>query len=406
MTSSNRVLVAGAGIGGLACALALLQKGLQVLVLEKSPVLGEVGAGVQVSPNSMRVLCALGLREEIDKVSFTPRGRELRLWNTGEGCSSPARNDVMIERFGFPHITIHRADLHSILLAAVRKFPTAEIRLDAACVGFQQDDTSVTVQLANGESVRGAMLVGADGIHSNVRRQMFGVSSARFTGGLAWRGVIPVDRLPESMRERIGQTWIGPKGHFVVYPIRRGELINVVGHVDRSDWQIESWYERGDPKEFEADFVGWHPEIQTLIRAIAEPFKWALFVHDTLPAWSQQRVTLLGDACHPMLPYLAQGANMAIEDAVVLGRAVEARRDDLPLALRCYEAARIPRTTRVVNESAANHKRYHDPSLADPVAGRAYIDRAWADQMELRSWVFAYDATKAPVDSPEAAMAA
>jgi len=397
MTQPLRVVIAGAGIGGLACALALLRRGMQVTVLEKSPTLGEVGAGVQISPNGMRVLADLGVEDEIMQVSFIPKGREMRLWNTGAVCVRPALDNEMVQRFGYPHITIHRADLHGILLAAVQKHAGASIRLDANCTGFKQDSKSVQVILANGDVVEGDVLIGADGIHSTIRRQLFGVSSARFTGGLAWRGVIPIEKLPESMRERTGQTWVGPHGHFTVYPIRRGELINVVGHTERSDWQVESWYEIGDPSEFANDFTDWHSEIQTLIRNIDQPYKWALFLHDTLENWSHYRVTLLGDACHPMLPYLAQGANMALEDAVVLGRCLEAGSGDVAQALKLYENLRIPRTTRVVEESAANQHRYHHPSLADPVAGKAYIDNAWDDQMELRAWVFSYDVTQVPL---------
>ncbi|MGV3653856.1 MAG: FAD-dependent monooxygenase, partial [Noviherbaspirillum sp.] len=210
MAGRLRVLVAGAGIGGLTCALALLRKGFEVEVLEKSPVLGEVGAGVQISPNGMRVLASLGVEPAAMEVCFIPKGREMRLWNTGDSCRRPAGDGEMVQRFGYPHITIHRADLHGILLDAVRQHAAATIRLDANCIAFEQDEAGVTVRLADGQTVRGDVLIGADGIHSTIRRQMFGVSSARFTGGLAWRGVIPIERLPEHMRDRTGQTWVGP----------------------------------------------------------------------------------------------------------------------------------------------------------------------------------------------------
>lgn len=397
MGRQTRVLIAGAGIGGLTAALSLLQKGFAVDVFEKSPELGEVGAGLQNSPNAVRVLHALGLSDEVTAACFNPRGREMRLWDTGESCSVPTRSADMVEKFGFPHITMHRADLHRILADAVRKFPSARIHLGAACTGFEQDTDGVDILLEGGGRVRGDALVGSDGIHSSVRKQLFGASKAQFTGGLAWRGVIPVERLPEPMRQRLGQNWIGPKGHFIVYPIRRGELINVVGHTERDDWQIESWIEHGDPAEFAADFKGWHEEIQILIRNIDIPYKWALFLHPTLPEWSVGRVTLLGDACHPMVPYLAQGANMAIEDGFVLARAMAAYPGDVPDALRCYSAARIPRTTRVVNDSSENVKRYHHPALSDPAAAKDYVSHAWNEQQDLRAWIFAYDATTAPL---------
>lgn len=403
MSERKRVLVAGAGIGGLTGALALLRRGFAVDILEKAPVLGEVGAGVQISPNAMRVLADLGVAKEIADVCFIPKAREMLLWSTGYKSTAPAKNEEMVARYGYPHCTVHRADLHTILLEAVRRFDTASIRLGAHVTGFEQDEQGVFAVMADGQKHRGDVLVGADGIHSRVRHQLFGVSSARFTGGLAWRGVIPVEKLPLAMRVRNGQNWVGPHGHFIVYPIRRGELINVVGHVDRSDWQVESWSEVGDPAEFLRDFQGWNEEIQVLIRAVEQPFKWALFLHDTLPRWSVGRTTLLGDACHPMVPYLAQGANQAIEDGLILARCLAAF-DDAETALAHYDATRIPRTTRVVKESAANQARYHDPSLADPVAGRAYVDQAWANQQDLRSWVFAYDPVNAPLEGPQAVL--
>lgn len=405
MKKQLNIMIAGAGIGGLTAALALLRRGFAVDIFEKAAVLGEVGAGIQISPNAMRVLVDLGVEQQIRQAYFIPAAREMRLWNTGDSSRAPARNEEMIARFGHPHCTIHRADLHTILLDAVRSFDCATIRLDAQVVDFDQDDKAVTVRLASGESFQGDVLVGADGIHSVVRHKLYGVSSARFTGGLAWRGTIPVGTLPDFMRERTGQTWCGPHGHFTVYPIRRGELINVVGHVDRNDWQVESWFERGDPAEFLRDFAGWHEEIQIMIKSIAEPYKWALFLHDTLARWSTGRVTLLGDACHPMVPYLAQGANQALEDGMILARCLAAF-DHVGAGLQRYDALRIPRTTRVVNESAANQKRYHDPSLADPVAGKAYIDAAWSNQMDLRAWVFDYDPVNVSLDAaPEMALA-
>jgi salicylate hydroxylase len=390
MSKRKHILIAGAGIGGLTAALALLRRGFTIEIFEKAAVLAEVGAGLQVSPNAMRVLADLGVEDAVKSVHFIPAYREMRLWNTGVSSKTPARNEEMIQRFGYPHCTIHRADLHSILLAAVKSHAAAKIHLDSQVVDFTQGDEGVTLTLGDGRKFSGSLLVGADGIHSAIRHKLYGISSARFTGGLAWRGTIPVERLPLQMRDRAGQIWCGTRGHVTVYPIRRGELINVVGHVDRTDWQVESWFERGETEEFLRDFQGWHEEIQILIKSIAEPFKWALFLHDTLPKWSTGSVTLLGDACHPMVPYMAQGANQAIEDGMILARCL-ASIEDTPEALKRYDGIRVPRSTRVVNESAANQKRFHDPALDDPVLGKAYLDNAWKDQMELRAWVYAYD---------------
>lgn len=385
-------LIAGGGIGGLTAALALLKRGFKVKVLEKAPQLGEVGAGVQISANGMRVLCALGLESEIRKVSFEPTAREMRIWNTGVGSRTPVRAAENVARFGFPHVTMHRADLHQILVDAVRAISSDAIRLGANCTGFRQGEAGVEVHLEEGSSIAGDLLVGADGIHSTVRRQLFGASRATFTGGVAWRGIVPVERLPERMRDRTVQIWIGTNGHCVVYPIRGGELINFVGHVERDDWRVESWIEAGETAEFANDFNGWHGEIQTLIKTIDQPYKWALFLHETLPAWSVRRVTLLGDACHPTLPYLAQGANMAIEDGYILARCLADEPKDIPAALRLYDHVRIPRTTKIVRASADNEKRFHHRDLGEPKVAKQYLDSAWDEQQSIRAWVYAFDA--------------
>lgn len=395
----KQILVAGAGIGGLTAALALLQEGLDVRVFERAPNLGEVGAGVQISPNGVRVLFELGLESELRRVCFDPVGRELRVWNTGQGCRVPANADYVLERFGFPHLTLHRADLHSILVEAVRRKNPHAIQLGAHCERFEQDTDSVKLFLGSGECIVGDALIGADGIHSRIREQLFGRSRAKFTGGIAWRGVIPVENLSDSMRLGYGQNWIGPTSHVVVYPIRRGELINVVAHVERDDWQVESWIERGDQDEFAADFPGWHNDIHELIRNIDIPYKWALFLHEPLHAWSVGRVTLLGDACHATLPYLAQGANMAIEDGLVLARSFASHPGKVPEALLSYERARIARTSRIVQASADNARRFHHPDLADAAAAARYLDRAWKEQMEIRSWIYEYDATAVAVET-------
>lgn len=392
MRENTRIVIVGGGIGGFTAALSLLQRGFSVEILERAAELGEVGAGVQNSPNAVRVLDALGLMPEVKKYWFVPHERELRLWDTGEGSSRPTPSADLIAAYGFPHANMHRADLHGILVDAVKKQPRSKIRLGATCIGFEQDADGVTALLEGGDRVRGNVLVAADGIHSLIRGKLFGASKARFTDAIAWRGLIPIERLPDYMRNRKGETWIGIDGHVTCYTVRRGELLNVVAHVDRGDWKVESWIERGDTEEFARDFAGWHEEIQIMIRNIDTPYKWALYIHDTLPRWSVGRVTLLGDAAHSMLPYLGQGANMAIEDGYVLGRAIDEFADDIPRALRAYEEERVPRTTRVVDMSAANRERFRIPPGSSTAEARKYISSAWEEQMDLRRWIYAYDA--------------
>jgi salicylate hydroxylase len=207
--------------------------------------------------------------------------------------------------------------------------------------------------------------------------------------------------LNEDLRRPVGTNWVGPGGHVITYPVRRGELLNFVGFAERDDWRVESWTERGTIEECAADFVGWHPHVQEIIRNVDQPFKWALLARDPLETMADGRACLIGDACHPMLPFLAQGANQALEDAVVMARCIEAFADDIPLGLKRFEALRGPRTSTIVRGSSENAKRFHNPTLADPVAGAAYVDREWQPE-RIRNrydWLFEYDAVTVPLDT-------
>jgi salicylate hydroxylase len=241
--------------------------------------------------------------------------------------------------------------------------------------------------------------VGADGVHSRLRGVMQGADKPVFTGCMAWRGVIPVDRLPERMRNPVGTNWVGPGAHVIHYPLRRGDLINFVGIVERSDWQIESWTQQGSLEECHADFCGWHDDVHELIRNLETPFKWALMGRAPLHLWSQGSFTLLGDACHPTLPFLAQGAAMAIEDAYILARSLDLYAPDLPLALQRYADARIERTKKIVLHSSENGRRFHNPELGSEQGAAAYVAREWAEDKvrERYDWLFRYNVDDVPI---------
>jgi salicylate hydroxylase len=388
-----RVLIAGGGIGGLAAAAALLKHGIDVDVYEQASELREVGAGVQLSANGTRVLQALGIGEELKTLSCEAQGKEIRHWASGETWKLFDLGPVSIERYGAPYFTVYRPDLLHVLANAVRRAKPDALHLGARARGFVQEDDSVTLQLESGASVRGDALVGADGVHSRIRQALFGADRPEFTGVIAWRGVVPMARLPAHMARMVGSNWVGPGGHIVHYPLRAGTLMNFVGALERADWQVESWSTRGTQAELAADFRGWHPDIQAFIGAIDTPYKWALMVRAPLERWTVGRVTLLGDAAHSMLPFLAQGAVMAIEDGYVLARCLA--QYDVDTALQHYEAARRERTRRAVEGSAANIYRFHNRALADPEEGRRFIEREWASQRiaERYDWLFRYDAT-------------
>ena len=392
--SSDPIVIAGAGIGGLTAALALLQQGIDVAVYEQAEALGEVGAGVQISANGSRVLRALGLEPALRARAVEAQSKEVRHWKTGRTWKLFDLGPLSVERYGAPYFFVHRGDLHAVLAEAVGARKADALRLDARCVGVEQGDREVTLRLAGGRTARGRLLIGADGVHSAVRAGVFGAGRPQFTGCTAWRGVIPAGRLPKGI-PMAGTNWLGRGRHIVHYPLRRGEVLNFVGLVDRDDWQVESWSARGTAEDCRADFIGWHEDARAIVEAVEEPYKWALMLREPMSSWSRGRVTLLGDACHPTLPDLAQGASMAIEDAFVLARCLAAFRADHKAAFGRYEAARIPRTTRIVAGSAAAKGRFHDPRLGDDAAAERYIAEEWTPERidERYDWLFRYDAT-------------
>ncbi|HWL48225.1 MAG TPA: FAD-dependent monooxygenase [Sphingomonadaceae bacterium] len=399
MKNNLRIGIIGGGIGGLTAALALLRQGFDVSVYEQAPELQEVGAGLQISPNGVRVLASLGIERELMEICFEPQGKEIRLWNTGESWKLFDLGAESVARFGFPYITAHRNDLHQVLLKAVLAVKPDAVHLNHHFVSVERNDDKVTVAFADQPSATADVVIGADGVHSSLREQLFGSGPAQFTGIVAWRGVIPMELLPAELVRPLGVNWVGPGGHVIHYPMRRGELMNFTSVVERRDWQVESWSAAGTNAEYHADYPGWHADVHAYIEAIPRPFKWALIARPPMQRWVEGHVALLGDACHPALPFLAQGAVMALEDACILARAFT-EFDTIAEALDRYQRARIPRATRAVQGAFANTSRFHNQALADPARAQHYVDTEWApDQVVKRyEWLFRYDATRVPLD--------
>jgi salicylate hydroxylase len=396
--TSPHILIAGAGIGGLVAALACLRQGHDVSVYEQAPELKELGAGVQLSANGTRVLIDLGLGPAMEEVACAPVRKEVRLWNTGRTWKLLDLGEVSVARWGAPYWVVHRGDLHRILADAVHARAPGAIHLNSRATGYTQDADGVTLQLADGSTAHGDVLVGADGVHSAIRQQMYGDTKAHFLGIAAWRGLVPIESLPSHLQAPVGSNFVGPGGHIVTYPVRAGTLLNAVGVLERDNWPVESWTEAGTHEEMLADFTGWHDDILTIMRAIETPYKWALLGRDPLERYTDGRVLLLGDAAHPTLPFLAQGANMAIEDGMVLSRCL-ADSGTVQQALRRYDAARVTRTTAIVNGSTDNARRFHNPTMADPEQAAEYVDREWQpEKIEKRyNWLFEYNPMTVPV---------
>jgi len=398
MGSSKKILIAGAGLGGLAAALALLKHGIDVDVYEQAKELREVGAGLHISPNAFRVLDELGIGQEVQEKSCIAAGREVRMWSTGETWPVFDLGMKSVERYGFPYLTVYRPDLLEALVNAVRAIKPDAIHLHSACIGFEQNAQGVTLQHTKGNT-KGDALIGADGVHSKIREGLCGIDAPQYSGLIAWRGLIPMERLPERMRRLVGTNWIGPGGHIVHYPVRQGELMNFAGISEsESQWLTESWNVQGSIEECLDCYPGWNEDLHFMIKSIETPYKWALMIRPPLDVWTQGRVTLLGDASHATLPFLAQGAAMAIEDGFILARAIH-EISDIPDALKRYENARKERCNRVVTGSAANAKRFHNPVLADPNEARAYVSRELSPEKiaERYEWVYTYDVNTVPL---------
>jgi len=343
MSKVQKVAVVGAGLGGLNTAIALRQRGFEVAIYEQSDVLGEIGAGIQLSPNAMRVLMALGLDRAFEAVAFEPHRHVVRNWKTGSIVSATQMRGVFRPQYGAGYFGAHRADLHAVLQNAL---PAECVRLNARVISVTQTSDRAVLTFADGQTAESDIIVGADGIRSAVRESLFGPDAPHFTGHIVWRGLVPSEALPKGLIEPDMTAWFGPNGTVVHYYVRRGELVNWIAHFE-SDWRDESWRVESDWREAAAAYAGWHPTLATLFSHTERCYKWALYDREPLARWSQGRVTLLGDSAHPMLPYLAQGAAQAIEDGYVLADLLAAHRSDSVAALAAYEAARLPRTARI-----------------------------------------------------------
>ena len=379
----TRVGIVGGGIGGLSAALSLLRHGFDVHVYEQAPMLGEVGAGVQVSPNASRVLHGLGLSGQLAKTGVKPLAFHQRRWDDGRTLLRSPLSERLETTFGFPHYQMHRADLLTALADAV---PADRVHLGHRLTGLTDHGDRVEARFDNGASAGVDVLVGADGIKSTVRGLLFGPGHPRFTGCVAYRGLVPVQRLKTLDLEVTVQVWMGPGRHFVHYLVSAGRLVNFVAVIEQDTWTRESWTDRGDIADALDAFEGWHPQVRTILGSVDETFIWALFDRAPLRRWFAGRVTLPGDACHAMLPFFAQGAAQAIEDGATLAACLapchRAAGSGLAAALRRYETVRIPRATRL----QAMAGPMHGGSDTAPEAKQPTL-RAVADRFTVRSTV-------------------
>ncbi|MFL2781731.1 MAG: FAD-dependent monooxygenase [Rhodospirillales bacterium] len=384
----RKILIAGAGLGGLSAAGCLLKAGFDVEIYEHAPSLGEVGAGIQMSANAMHVLNYLGIGEKISAQSVRPEAYVFRLHNTGEIIDRFNLSDEHLALHKAPYNQAHRADLHGLLTDMVLGLKPNSIHLNKTVKYFDESERDVSLFFEDGTKVIGDVLIGADGIKSVVRDQISGKVPATYTGDSAWRITVPKEVLPKNFMEQVMSVWMGPGKHAVTYWIKRGTLLNFVGSVETPVASDESWTAKFPWEEMKSNFKGWHSDIQTVIDLADrnECFRWALYSRPVVKNWSTSRATILGDAAHATLPYLAQGAAMAIEDGAILARCLSDV-SEISKALNLYERNRYDRTKRVVETSNANRKLFH---LDNEDEIRAYFSNR--DEGASRNeWLYSYN---------------
>ncbi|HXD43032.1 MAG TPA: 3-hydroxybenzoate 6-monooxygenase [Ramlibacter sp.] len=345
-THPLNLLVAGGGIGGLAAAYVLGRAGHRVTVLEQAGSFGEIGAGIQLGPNIFKMFDYLGLTKAVNRVAFFPTGLGMNDVRTGEKVIRVPLGGAALGAYGYPYGVIYRVDMHDVFLHACKTLPTVTLLTSSKVESFEQDGSGVRARLASGETLQGDALIGADGLWSRVREAVVGDGKPRVSGHIAYRAVLKREEVPDHLWSDDVVLWGGEKTHLVHYPLRRGELFNLVA-VFHSNKYDEGWNTFGDTAELNERFSQAVPQVKELLGKIQTWKMWVLCDREPVKNWSKGRVTLLGDAAHPMLQYLAQGAGQAIEDAVVLGEALRASKGDVEQAFLKYQQARYLRTGRV-----------------------------------------------------------
>jgi 2-polyprenyl-6-methoxyphenol hydroxylase-like FAD-dependent oxidoreductase len=387
LTSSKSVLIIGSGIGGLAAALCLSRTGLRCDVIERAAEFKEIGAGIQLGPNVFKMLERLDLTGEIGRYAVFPDSLTMMDSISGEEITRIPLEENFRRYFKYPYALIHRADLHGVLLRKCRENPNIRLHTSCALMQFVDHGDAVVATTADGSTYRAAALIGADGLWSTVRKQILNDGPPTVSGHIAYRAVLPIEEVAEEYRKNEMVLWAGPRNHLVHYPLRGGKLYNLVA-VFHSDRHVEDWDACGAPEELQERFAGTCRTVQDLLGKISEWRMWVLCDREPVRKWSKGRVTLLGDSAHPMLQYLAQGAGMAFEDAVVLAEAVEASGDDFAAAFERYNDARYLRTARCQITARIYGAVFHAGGVAREIRNMTLAPRTPEQAYESMRWLY------------------
>ena len=381
------IIIAGGGIGGLAAALALSLKGYGSIVLEQASEFGEIGAGIQLGPNVFRMFKRLGLTEAINGVAWFPDQLIMRDAVTAELVTALPLDDAFRAKFTEPYGVIHRADIHGAILDACRASDLITLEASVKVTGYEQSAGGVTVMAEGGGPYEGAALIGADGLWSTIRETIVGDGQPIVSGHIAYRAVLPIQEVPDHLYSDSMIIWAGEKTHLVHYPLRRGELYNLVA-VFHSDKYVEGWDAFGEPDELHERFAGTCANVRELLERIETWKMWVLCDREPVKEWSDGRVTLLGDAAHPMLQYLAAGAGMAIEDAVTLSDILEANDGDIEKSFLEYPAARYLRTGQVQVMARVYGEVYHAAGVVRELRNNMLSERTPEQSYDGMAWLY------------------
>jgi salicylate hydroxylase len=379
---TKRVAVLGGGIGGMTAAAAFHQRGFEVAVYERASTLSEVGFGLQLGPNAVKVARAIGILDELVKFAVEPTAMVSVTWDEARLRFRNPYEGVMRRRFDAPYMMAHRPDLHQAL---IRKVPASAVHLDKTCISVANTPQGATATFADGTSIEADAIIGADGIHSVVRNQLFGESAARFTKQICWRAMVPMQYAPTDVgpdgsvrlenSDYVG--WIGPTGHVICYPVRGGEFMNIFAGRVSEEWADESWAVSSSVDEMMQAYAGWNEKLLGMFSHIESCYRWGIYDREPLATWVDGRIGLVGDAAHPMMPTLAQGAAQAMEDGLAVARLLGDHRDDLVAGLKAYDSERQPRGKRVQLQARDQFNNNRKPVAPPPIS----VD-----------WIYGYDA--------------
>ena len=360
LESSLNIAVIGAGIGGLAAALCLEKKGFKITIFEKSDLTGELGAGIQLSPNPLKILFNLGIEHSLRYHAFMPEFISIRDWEKGRLIMETPLNPESQQSYGYPYLHIHRADLINVMLGSIKDKSLISLRTMSEVLEVNEMASKCIVTLKTGSKQSFDLVIGADGINSQVAFNLDSEVKPKYSGNVAWRALVPRSNLSDDLIHENASLWLGPRKHFVHYKVRKGDLVNCIGISESYGWRKESWIEKADIEEFKVEFNGWDPRLRKLIESVDQTtvYKWALYRRPMIKKWHTDRQVLLGDSCHAILPFLAQGAALAIEDAAVLANCLS-EEQDIKNAFSSYQRLRERRVSWVQFMSNANAHSFH-----------------------------------------------